>query len=74
MLIKDALTTIMENEGLTPTQMAEKLGVTPGMISHYINHNHYPRLNTATKIYMGYKIQVEPFTVLALSTEMEKLL
>lgn len=72
MLIREALQTIMENEGFTATQMAEKLEITPGMISHYINHNHYPRLAIATKIYIDFNIQVEPYTILALSTEMEK--
>ncbi len=74
MFMKEALATIMTNEGLTATQMAEKLSITPGMISHYVNHEHYPRLSIATKIYMSYNIQVEPYTILALSTEMEKLL
>ena len=72
MTISDAIKTIMEQEDMTRAQLATKLGLTQGMLSHYINHGHYPRLNVAAVIYKDYRIQVEPFTKLALSAEMEK--
>lgn len=70
--MKQAIAVIMEQEGLTRGELAVRLGVTQGMLSHYSNHQHYPRLKFAAMIYREYKLQVEPFTQLALSDEVER--
>ena len=72
MKIKQAIDTILENEDITRSELALKLGITPGMLSHYASNAHYPRLNVAGRIYRYYSIQVEPFTQTSLSDEVEK--
>ena len=72
MKMREALDVIMEQEEVNKTELAALLGLTPGMISHYYKHNHYPRLGIAANIYKKYMIQVEPFTELALSDEIER--
>ena len=71
MLMKEAIDIIMEQEGLTRTELAKELDLTPGMLSHYGKSDHYPRLKVATTIYFKYRIQVEPYTKTALSMEVE---
>ncbi len=72
MFVKDAIEVIMNEEGMTKQDLAAKLGITPGMVSHYSSGDHYPRLNVAAKLYRLYKVQVEPFTLLSLSDEMDR--
>ncbi len=72
MLIKDAVQVILEQEEMTRTELAVELDITPGMLSHYTNHSHHPRLGLAAKIWGKYRVQVEPYTVLALDTEYER--
>lgn len=72
--MKEAIEIVLEQEAITRTELAAKLGITPGMLSHYSNHDHYPRLNVAAKMYANYRIQIEPFTETALSNEMERQL
>lgn len=72
MQIKQAINVILEQEGMNKAELANELGITQGMVSHYAHHGHYPRLNVAAKIYGKYRIQVEPYTELALSDELER--
>ncbi len=73
MLMKEAIAIIMEQEGLTRTELAKELGLTPGMLSHYTKSDHYPRLGVATTIYVKYRLQVEPYTKSALSLEVQRI-
>ena len=69
--MKEAVEIIQEQEGFDRARLALELGLTVGMLSHYANHNHYPRLKVAAIVYRKYRLQVEPFTELALSDEIE---
>ncbi len=73
MLMKEAIAIIMEQEGLSRTELAKELGLTPGMLSHYTKSDHYPRLRVATVIYLKYRLQVEPYTKTALSAEVQRM-
>lgn len=70
--INEAIHTILEQEGMTRTELAKELGITPGMLSHYDNYGHHPRLNVAARVWGKYRISVEPYTDLALSDEWER--
>lgn len=62
MEIKEALTCAIEHEEGDRAAVATKLGVTPAMVSHYLNNNNLPSLKVAGNIWCAYGFVVEPFT------------
>ena len=61
MYIKDAIEFAL-NEDLERTVVANKLGISRAMLSHYLNRDNTPRLDVAAKLWGEYGIVVEPFT------------
>jgi len=61
MYIKEAMAFAINEDGDRGI-VANKLGITKAMVSHYINQDNTPRLPIAGKIWGEYGLVIEPFT------------
>ena len=51
--MKERITQIIQKEGMTAAQFAEKIGISPSSLSHILGGRNNPSLDVVTKIHMA---------------------
>jgi predicted transcriptional regulator len=56
----------LQSKGHNNAEIAQKLGLSPSMVSQYVNHDYNPTLETARAIYKQFGVHLYPFSKKAL--------
>ena len=73
MYVNEAIEAAISIEEGDRAVVARKLGISPGMVSHYLKRDNTPRLNIAGKLWGEYGLVIEPFTERAVIREWTRL-